>query len=521
MLRKHAFHRQKHVFHRNNKKTSIFIRFFYGGGCQKVLLLWMETKSLTKMKNLNRISALLLSLFFSIMSCEKNNEPEKYQEISAEQLYLEQKISSTNMEKVSLDRIPQVARYLKEFTGNQIFSKNNKSAPIIDTENIIAISDTLGNTNYSFGFYLPNQKKNKKGRLYNLIVGVNNEGIMSNPMVLRLTPDKKHMEEWIENDLDFAHFNGKVSLHKFTDYFDRNPFETGTDYCPPEFDQNGDPIECVIDEVTSGGSGTSSGGSYAPSGGVSGGCTYSMYWNYCGGTNEGIAHPSGPAPVCGGDGSGAGWVLETTCPNYTDITIFHKNGLTAASDGCADCATGPSGSIAINDYSKSVVKLDYYLDHNIDYQLTYSQLTWLNINPDKAYEINQFLKLNGFSPLNVYTAQSSIVQLMLGDVDSFGDFLRFNRTSNNINYGESGTLPSGNYDNTSYSNFNPQQAWPTINPIIPVSDFVGWGAPNIEANCFSYAKAQIAKKGYTLSSYHAPGQMDLQQKNGHLVKLHF
>ena len=66
----------------------------------------------------------------------------------------------------------------------------------------------------------------------------------------------------------------------------------------------------------------------------------------------------------------------------------------------------------------------------------------------------------------------------------------------------------GGYDNTSYTDFDQAtQQWPTIANVIPVTDFVGWGAQGITPpNCMSYAKAQIAKKGFKISNYNDPGQ---------------
>ena len=60
----------------------------------------------------------------------------------------------------------------------------------------------------------------------------------------------------------------------------------------------------------------------------------------------------------------------------------------------------------------------------------------------------------------------------------------------------------GDYDTTSYVDFDPPlQSWPAIPTVIPISEFVGIGAPGIERTCMAYAKAQIAKKGYRISNY--------------------
>ncbi|WP_183148152.1 hypothetical protein [Chryseobacterium nematophagum] len=64
---------------------------------------------------------------------------------------------------------------------------------------------------------------------------------------------------------------------------------------------------------------------------------------------------------------------------------------------------------------------------------------------------------------------------------------------------------AGNYDESNYENFDfmtQQSTWPTVNNVIPVSEFVGWGASGVRRNCMDYAKAQIAKKGYKVSNYY-------------------
>ena len=72
----------------------------------------------------------------------------------------------------------------------------------------------------------------------------------------------------------------------------------------------------------------------------------------------------------------------------------------------------------------------------------------------------------------------------------------------------------GGYDNTTYQMVNPnnlQQDWPTIESVIPLSDFVGFRDELTSdgtryLSCMDFAKEQIAKKGYSISNYDAPGQ---------------
>lgn len=43
-------------------------------------------------------------------------------------------------------------------------------------------------------------------------------------------------------------------------------------------------------------------------------------------------------------------------------------------------------------------------------------------------------------------------------------------------------------------------SWPSIMPVIPASDFVGWGSEGYKKNCYDYAVGQLAKAGYKLAS---------------------
>ncbi len=86
------------------------------------------------------------------------------------------------------------------------------------------------------------------------------------------------------------------------------------------------------------------------------------------------------------------------------------------------------------------------------------------------------------------------------------DYYEFNKSTSDINTGDIDNNTIGGFDETSYTNYELAQTWPTINNVIPISDFIGWGTPGISRNCMSYAKAQIAKKGYSISNYNTSGQ---------------
>jgi hypothetical protein len=93
---------------------------------------------------------------------------------------------------------------------------------------------------------------------------------------------------------------------------------------------------------------------------------------------------------------------------------------------------------------------------------------------------------------------------------SFGtsSYSAFNRTDIDYGTGDDNNNTRGNYDNTSYSDYDDQtQPWPIIQNVIPISDFVGWDRDSHPSwECMDYAKAQIAKKGYAISNYFDAGQ---------------
>lgn len=132
---------------------------------------------------------------------------------------------------------------------------------------------------------------------------------------------------------------------------------------------------------------------------------------------------------------------------------------------------------------------------------------WLKNNPYIVIMIDEFLQDNQNSIQAKNFAKEIINYCKANPSVDFNDVF-YNRTS--LDTDSSSDLnnnSSGGFDNTSYSTFNPQQQeWPTIQNIISVNQFVGWGAAGIKRNCMDYAKAQIAKKGYQISNYGVIGQ---------------
>jgi hypothetical protein len=86
------------------------------------------------------------------------------------------------------------------------------------------------------------------------------------------------------------------------------------------------------------------------------------------------------------------------------------------------------------------------------------------------------------------------------------DYLLTNKNGFDDLQGEIDDCQNGGYDNNVYQQVSPNLPWPTVPPVIPASQFIGWGHPGVSRNCMSYAKAQIAAAGYQISGYYAAGQ---------------
>ena len=58
-----------------------------------------------------------------------------------------------------------------------------------------------------------------------------------------------YVDQFIANNHSLNYFKGTVSLHKYTDYFEKEYFSKNTGSDCTEFDQYGDPIPCNINPI--------------------------------------------------------------------------------------------------------------------------------------------------------------------------------------------------------------------------------------------------------------------------------
>ena len=192
----------------------------------------------------------------------------------------------------------------------------------------------------------------------------------------------------------------------------------------------------------------------------------------------------------GGDGGGGG--------TFNEMSIQDSFNYMLNESGFAELTTDEYTYIQNNQYIGGQL-LTYFYNNMTTYneQLLHWSITYFKnqtiLNPNNAW--NQFLPTINFAQ-----------QFFTNNPAATWEQFLYNKHSNEPNSSiDIENNVAGNYDENIYANFdfeNQQTQWPTINTVIPISEFVGWGATGIRRNCMDYAKAQIAKKGYKVSNYY-------------------
>ncbi|MDB0039788.1 hypothetical protein N9F02_01525 [Polaribacter sp.] len=183
-----------------------------------------------KLANLLKTGILFFGISLLLWNCDKDIE-------------IEEPITEHHFAQnfVSFDQIPKVKSVYESKIKSAYASKTNASDNyFFDEEKVLEIIDTLQNKNYSISFTRPNDKE---GVFYNLVIGKNAQGEIQTPFVLKFKPDINNSEEFIKNNFDFTYFNGSISRHRYTDFFDIGYFSKGDTKCEPLI-VNGDPVPC-------------------------------------------------------------------------------------------------------------------------------------------------------------------------------------------------------------------------------------------------------------------------------------
>lgn len=272
---------------------------------------------------------------------------------------------------VNIDEIPkELALTIESFETSGKSSKNDIDAIKIDTEQILKMVDSLGNTNYSLNFILSNTPKNV---LYNLALSTSEDNVQEEPFVLKYTIDNLDDILSDEGEIDFLNFQGTVNQFYLTDFLNEHTSKTYKRDCPPYRFNNGGGTD-----DSSGGSSTNTstrGGSgcygYIFS---SGGHIYAISILGCSGNAQKSAkndcpnRAGGSAGINSGGGSNSsvycpnGRVIGNECVEYDDEQVFNK--LT----GKADCVYEKLKSKNGNLFKKTIAEFIDDPKYNLTFQ---------------------------------------------------------------------------------------------------------------------------------------------------------
>ena len=376
---------------------------------------------------------------------------------------IENSVDKTNKIKtVSLEMIPEINDVIKGIRREKSIRNKSLSYFELNEKKIIELINTNGDANYSFIIEKP-YIENEPYTVENLNIMVKNGEYQS------------FITKWIPSDgkefYDIKKFNGEVQyldlngviLHSF-----KFPFVNKTAKTLLQFAFTMGCYGYVIadfgdgwfiyssENICGGGGGSSSGG-----GTTSGGTTSS-------GDSSGLSGLTGSGGSANYSGSGT-TSLVPNLPSQDEVEIKKYN-----------------------TFLNSLTSTQYnYLAQNLNFNDLYFNYL-----------------LDNFFSTNNKNFEKWAINYMISNPDASVFDLFTNRTSYDSSTGDIDNNTVGGYDNTVYSDFNPQQTpWSIIPNVIPINQFVGWNRSlHPTWQCMDYAKDQIAKKGYKISNYYDVGQ---------------
>ena len=209
--------------------------------------------------------------------------------------------------------------------------------------------------------------------------------------------------------------------------------------------------------------------------------------------------------ICGGGGGGTPSGGGTTSGGTTSSS--DSSGLSGLIGGGGSTNYSGSGTTSLvpNLPSQDEVEIKKY--NTFLNSLTTTQYNYLSQNLNFNDLFFNYL-LDNFFSTNSKNFEKWAINYMISNPDTSVFDLFTTRTSFDSSTGDIDNNTVGGYDNTVYSEFNPQQTpWSIIPNVIPISQFVGWNRSlHPTWQCMEYAKDQIAKKGYKISNYYDVGQ---------------
>ncbi|MEE9362428.1 MAG: AHH domain-containing protein [Cellulophaga sp.] len=251
----------------------------------------------------NKISAkfvYFLFLFFFIFSCEEEKLPQELIEEA------KQEISSTYNGKIQYLKATDISGVIKRINYHinnpkfkiNIEQKILEEELLIDNENVLVITDTLGYTNYTFNVFLDDGQENT---LYNMVTGVDKEGNQDRPYLVKYECDLDHIDAFIESNYNVKFFDGTISRYYLNNLQSDSKGNTlfSKSSCPPDDYKVASGENNTSGSNSGGGNGNSGNGNSTQSGTGSGGvpvyCNTRVVVTYCSGPN----HCSPGASECG------------------------------------------------------------------------------------------------------------------------------------------------------------------------------------------------------------------------------
>ncbi|MGB5664834.1 hypothetical protein [Eudoraea sp.] len=244
------------------------------------------------MKKIKHLIILLFSSFFFFVGCEQEQLPDNT--ISQDEV-LNYK---NEVRFLDSSQIPHIMDEVVAITKQDIStmsSRNNESNYYLDTQNVQAVTDSVGNVTYAFRLYLKNGKENA---FYNLLATERKSGKKIPMAVLEYNMEPSY---FMDLNSDFIKSIGgvpKINYYSFKSFFkgsNRNKYEVYVPNDPCGEVSGGSSGGSSAGTGTGGGGGTSN-GDISTSGGTS------IGWTTLGSSDGGTNTTQEKGTVYGGDG---------------------------------------------------------------------------------------------------------------------------------------------------------------------------------------------------------------------------
>jgi len=351
---------------------------------------------------MKRLKNLLFTMLLALLAwnCQKEEvsvqDPESFVETESKPF--------DGLRTIALEEVPDIEGFLSSSLSKRkgyAFKKDNgDSSGMVVTpfgqiplEDILEVTDTLGNFNYTFRI-LPNSYIGN--RFYNLVIHKKEGEKDISAFVVEYHMNEGYAQDYMAKTAHFGQFSGKVRTYGFEAFLDKQDKkavaskaceEEKTLYslepCEEYELENGEPNDDLpppndpVDDGNQGpggpggGGGGGGGGDMPPGPGVM--CAANgLYVSGCGGTNSDELHAVG---LCQGPNMmGGNFYMQYYCSDGSTKYEDLKAG---------DCADGGAGPVGIAPVPFNKIALSLGLD--------FAQQQWLEVNCELKNDLYQFL----------------------------------------------------------------------------------------------------------------------------------